>query len=398
LINKIYPLAAILITTSMAAQAEVSLSEAIHQQLSPFASGNDSNTLCGNLLDGDSVDQVLTGPLAELCSEQLTITQGYTLTSQGGSMGNVGSEFNYDRRKYWADKNRRNLGDRWSYFVSIDQLSSQQGNTELLDAFSASGQVFNLGLNYKILSDSNLGIILNRRSNSGEFDLGGDFTDAGNGAAGLLEIRLGEEGFLQLLAGKDHMTAERSRLASFVLFDDTNAILSVIGKPESNYSYTQTYAAALLGNNWQFGVTGLTPSLSFNWRQNDYGTHSETGNSGLEITTYDDRTEYLQGKVGVQASWSQSLQWGVWAPQIGMDVVREFKNKARSLEVSFTGDNRGKRFFYNTPPGDNQYLLLSAGSVFMFKNGWQLFFNIETISGYDTYNQNQASMGIRGEM
>lgn len=378
-------------------QAEVSLSEAVNQQLSPYSAGNSSGFLCGQLLGADDANEVLTGGLYLLCTYPRPIPQASTASTQGPNTGNIHNKTSNVRLTSQALHSSQQLTNRWSIFSSFEHTSSKQAVSKLLDAYTANQQRFNIGFNYLLSDSTNMGFLVNRRTDEGDYDTGGDFADDSIGAIGFVELGLGDDGFLQLSAGREAVNTERNRLAEFSISGEGPAP-SIKGQPKSDFSYSQTQLSAQLGSSWILGATQLTPSLAINWQLNNFGTHTEAGDSGLEITTYDDTQKFLQGIAGVRASWVANFNWGIFAPQLEANFIREFENKGREIEVSFTGDTRSKRFSYNTPAGDSSYLALSAGGVFILKNGWQLFTNLESYSAYDDYNQTGASVGIRAEL
>lgn len=352
------------VSISTVTYAELSLPEAINQQLSPFAPNNPNKVQCGALLGADKAEKVLTGGLKEFCSEQLTIPQGATSTAQGPAMGNADGQATHFRTDYQTAGSEQRLSSHWSFFSSIEQTNADQTITPLADAVTSNQQRLNAGFNYLFSSSNQLGVLFHRTSSQGDYDAGGDFSDEGYGFSALADFALGEEGFLQLSLAKETASTERNRLAAFTILSGDDEVISIKGTPKSDFNYGETQASALLGNSWMLASIKLTPTLGVNWRRNNYGTHSETGDSGLEITTYNDTIKSLQAIAGVQASWAVPLNLGVWAPQVGADYIREFENKSRVLEVSFTGDSRAKHFSYNTQGGDNSYTILSIGSVF----------------------------------
>lgn len=392
---KIYTFAFVILA-STEVHSEISLTDAINQQLSPYSAGNSSGFLCGQLLGTDNANEVLTGGLYLLCTYSGGIPQASTASTQGPNTGNINNQTSNVRLTSQALHSSQQLTNRWSVFSSFEHTSSKQAVSKLLDAYTANQQRFNIGFNYLLSDSTNMGFLVNRRTNEGDYDTGGDFADDSIGTIGFIELGLGDDGFLQLSAGREAVNTERNRFAEFSI-SGVGPTPSTKGQPKSDFGYAQTQLSAQLGSSWILGATQLTPSLAINWQLNNFGTHTEAGDSGLEITTYDDAQKFLQGIAGVRASWVANFNWGVFAPKLEANFIREFENKAREVEVSFTGDKRAKRFFYNTPAGDNNYLTLSAGGVFILKNGWQVFTDIESYSGYANFNQTAASLGVRAE-
>lgn len=374
--------------------AEQSLTQAINYQLQQTI-----GEPCANLL-GDDGATVLTGGLREICAR--LVPAGSQSATQGPSAGNTHSLAS-DARALLQNAQgetgaHTKLTSNWSLFANIEQETLNHDATTLADAFDSDALRVNAGINYALNANNQLGLAVVSKSHEGNYQQGGDFSSDSLGMRLIGEFNFGEESFLQLLIGQDKTNTDRNRAAAFTDTFQGATVFSRTAKLNSNFSYNETEAAAVLGSRWAWGGTTISPSLGINWQHIEFGTHSETGNSGLEITTYDDTTKSLQAVLGVQASWAISVDWGVWAPQIGASFINEFENKSRQVQVSFTGDTRAKHFSYDTEEGDRNFLAVSAGSVFIMQNGWQVYLNAETYAAYAHYNRTVISGGLRWEL
>jgi hypothetical protein len=391
--RRLNPLAiAFFALTPSFALAQQSLTQAINSQLKTFEGP------CSFLL-GDDDATVLTGGLDAICSR--FSPAGSQAATSGPSAGNTHSLASDARSLLQSASGetgtQEKLTANWSLFANLEQETLNRDATELADAFDSNALRVNAGVNYALNANSQLGLAVVSNSHEGDYQQGGDFSSDSLGVRFIGEFGFGEESFLQVLIGQAQTDTDRNRVA---IFTDTSEgrITTFSAKPNSNFSHDETEAAAVVGTNWSLGGTTISPSLSINWQQIDFGTHSETGNTGLEITTYDDTFESLQAVFGLQASWAISADWGVWAPQIGASFINELENKSRQVQVSFTGDTRAKRFSYDTEEGDSSYLAVSAGSVFVLKNGWQFYLNAESYAAYENYSRTLVSGGVRWEL
>lgn len=371
-----------------------SLNEAINSQLSAEKSA------CLNLIGADAGQDVFTGGLDLICNRP--VPAGSVANSQGASTANTQS-LGSDARSLLQNAHgetgvSEKLSADWSIFANLEHETLDHDATALADGFDSDALRMNAGVNYAFSQNSNIGLALVSKSHDGDYQAGGNFASDSLGVRLIADFGLTENTFAQVLIGRDNTDTDRTRKASFSDTSDGVISYSLTANAQSDYSAEETQAAAVLGANWVLGGTTLSPSLGINWQQIDYDTHSEAGNSGLEVTTYANTADFLQAVIGLQASWAVSTNWGVWAPQIGANFINEFENKSRQLQVSFTGDTRAKRFSYDTQEGDSSYAALSAGSVFVLKNGVQFYVNAEQYVGFADYSRTVLSGGLRWEL
>ena len=384
---------AILMVTPSIAMAEQSLTQAITNQLRTVTE------TCENLL-GDDSPAVLTGGLQEICARNSPA--GSEASTQGPSAGNthsLASEAQALLKNARGDTGKTQVLDsRWSLFANAEQESLDGDATNLADAFDSSATRVNAGVSYALNSDAQFGLAVVSKQQEGDYQQGGDFDSSSLGVRFIADLGLGDDAFVQLLIGQDKTETDRNRVASFTDRANNTVIFFRSASVNSNFEYYETEAAVVFGTYYAVGNATLSPVLGLTWQNIDYGTYSEAGNSGFEVVTYDDSSKSLQALLGVQASWAVPFGWGVWAPQIGATLKNEFENKARKVDVSFTGDTRAKRFSYDIEEGDSNYLAVSAGSVFVLKNGWQFYVNAETYTAYENYSRSLVSTGLRVEL
>ncbi len=94
------------------------------------------------------------------------------------------------------------------------------------------------------------------------------------------------------------------------------------------------------------------------WVYTDFENYSEKGNSGLELTFYDDDMTSLQTTLIVQGSTDISIKTRkgmVMSLQGSLAWKHEFDKDQRDVEVSFVDDTRAKRFTYQTEKPDRDF-------------------------------------------
>ena len=90
--------------------------------------------------------------------------------------------------------------------------------------------------------------------------------------------------------------------------------------------------------------------------------------------------------------------FGAVIPQFGFTWRHEFDDDARDVNVSFVEDANATRFQYQTDTADSDFFEVSAGSVFVLKNGVQMFLHAQTLVAHDVYDSFAASAGLRIEL
>lgn len=376
-----------------------SLDEAINQQLAlgPLP--------CAELFAGvtDNTDR-LTGGLLNICSA--AVPAGAVSSSGGGgsatpistpvAMQNIVDAAHGDKQA--KDNTSLAIDNKWSLFFTAESESLDRDNTEFEQGFQSDQSRFIFGSSYspnpKVVYS--LAHYINRHK--GDYDGGGDFENSSEGARLLSSFRPTENTFINLLAGFDSVSSARERAADFSFEFNNASVFSTSGSARSDYDYDRYGLNFDAGYQHQYGRYTVSPSLGLLWNNEDYGTYSEGGNTGLELTFYDDERESLQSLLGLNISANFGTSFGVLSPQLGFTWHHEFEDDQRRAEVSFTGDNLAERFSYQTEAADSDFFNINAGVAVIFKGGLQGFVNIQALAGHEFYDNTIASLGLRYEL
>jgi hypothetical protein len=385
------PIAVILMLTISVNLHALTLNEAVNAQLETVSAP------CDRLLGTDPAS-VLTDGLANLCARAVPL--GSTPQSTGGgaaSLSDLSSSSTTKVQRTDAGKETQ-IGSKWTLFFTADTEKLNRDVTDAEDGFDSSAWRFLAGTTYALNARTDIGLALTTQHHDGDYTNGGDFKAKTNGIRFLATRYISQQVFVQASAGYDAVSSQRARAAIFEEYFNGGLVFSREGKPSSDFSYNQTELSILSGYNYTHQNMTVTPQLGINWLNTDYGTYSETGDSGLELTFHDDQRESLQSSLGVQTTIAISNTFGVTIPQLDLHWVHEFADKSRRVNVSFTQDTRAKQFTYDTEAGDRNYFELGAGTAFVFAGGNQAFIRAQTLLGHDFYDNYVISAGLNIEL
>lgn len=349
---------------------------------------------CDRLLGSDPAS-VLTDGLATICARAVPL--GSTPQSSGGgaaSLSDLSTSSTATQANQAAVNEEAKIGEQWSLFFTAETEKLNRDVTDAEDGFDSNAWRLLAGTTYAVDTKTNIGLALTTQRHDGDYTNGGNFKTETNGIRFLVTENISQQIFVQASASYDAVSSRRARAAIFEEYFNGGLVFSRQGQPNSDFSYHQTEISVLSGYNYAHQNMTITPQLGLNWRNTDFGTYNETGDSGLELTYYDDKRQSLQSRLGAQATMAISNTFGVTIPQLDLHWVHEFADKSRRVNVSFTHDTRAKRFSYDTEAGDRNYFELGAGSAFVFAGGNQAFIRAQTLLGHDFYDNYTISAGL----
>lgn len=375
-----------------------SLDEAINEQLAlgPLP--------CAELLAdvADNTDR-LTGGLLDICSAAVPAGSAGD-SSGGGSASPISAPtiMQSITNAAHGDKDKSNelisINKAWGIFFTAEAESLDRENSDFEQGYDSDRARFIFGTSYTASPTAVYSLALDINQHEGDYSSGGNFENDSKGLRFLSSFRPTKNTFLTVLGAYDSVSAKQERDTNFSYLFNGASIFSTSGAANADYDYDQYGLSIDTGYEYQTGQYTLTPTAGIHWNRNDFSTHSETGNSGLELTFYDSEEESLQSIIGINLSASYGTGFGTFNPQFGLNWHHEFKDDRRTAEVSFTGDTLAERFTYETEEKDSDFFNVSAGFVLVFKGGLQGFANIQTLVGHDYYDSTIASLGLRYEL
>lgn len=377
----------------------LSLEEAVNDQLAlgPLP--------CAELLDGyaDNTGR-FSGGLLDICSA--AVPAGAASNSSGGNaaiatttpaaMSNVVKNI-HAGKKSSGEVITTNINPDWSLFFTAEAETLDKEETYFSGAYDSDFFRAVAGMTYSANAAAVYSFAVDTTRQDGTYNSGGDFEYDSYGARLLASFRPTDQWFISALASTNSISAKYQRESHFSYDFNNASVFSTTGSPAADYKYDQYGINLETGYDYQTGRYTFSPSIGLQWKESDYGTYSETGSSGLELTFYDRKQTSLQTTLGLTTTTSFSTGFGVANPQLSLAWHHELKDRDNG-EVSFIGDSFNERFQYETDEPDKDFLTVSAGAVFVFKKGLQGFVNLQTMAGHSYYDNMIASLGFRLEL
>lgn len=412
-IQLLLPIVLLLGGTVVDAAPALSLNEAVTRQLEITFEDGGAGRPCERLLQ--SSDFANFGDnLLEICIRDVAFGDVRTGSSTGGGAASPaaipGVENGFLDEAQKNAKGKQSLvatRGNWSTFFTVENKSLDRDASETEDGFSSNLFRVLFGTTYMASNKVAYSAVLDVNQQLGDYEsedqigagyLGG-FNYDSSGVRLVAAYKPTTQLSFQIAAAYDYIAAERRRAASFIdLAENGEAAFERYGTPSAKYDYDQ-YAVTLRGAyEFSFGRLRVSPKIGFDWLFSDYGTHSEKGGSGLELTFHEDERESIQLSIGLQTSYTIATDYGVFIPQLDLLLRRETQYDARTVNVSFTEDSNSTQFYYTTDALDSDFGELNLGGVFVYKNGLQMFVNFQTLIFHDDYDSLAASAGLRIEL
>ncbi len=290
------------------------------------------------------------------------------------------------------------INNQWGLFATAQFESLDRERTNLGGAFESDVFNFLVGTTYALNDSTTLGVAFNLVEHEGDYNVGGSFDIGSQGIRLLASRQLSDKAYIDVAISQTEHSNERVRVSNFIETDLNSGVpsLSLTGlEQETDFDFDEISLSVSGGYDIITGPFNLTFQWGGSWSTSDYGTYSEIGNSGFEVTIHDDERDSLQIATGIQAAWVRNANFGVIIPQINVTLKNELDDESRQVEFSFVGDPNSQRFTFDTDEGDREFLEMSLGAVAIFKNGWQGYANLQTLIGHDFFDNTIVSLGFQ---
>lgn len=160
----------------------------------------------------------------------------------------------------------------------------------------------------------------------------------------------------------------------------------------------EQYSTALgVGYNFHKEALNISPVARVNYFHGKIDSYSEQGAFGLNLDVNKQTFESLQSSIGGQISYALSQSFGVITPQLSFTYNHEFMNDSRNITAKFSADPNSFIFNATTNSPDRDFFVLGAGVSSVLQGGVQLFFNYQTLLGYDRVTSHGFTGGVKLE-
>ncbi|WP_020406823.1 autotransporter outer membrane beta-barrel domain-containing protein [Hahella ganghwensis] len=142
----------------------------------------------------------------------------------------------------------------------------------------------------------------------------------------------------------------------------------------------------------------LTPYVRADYVSMDIDAFEETGGQGYELAVDKQTLKQYTFKVGLDASYAISRDWGVLVPYAGVSAVNETSNNYGSVSFVFIEDPTQQTFDLGSEGEENLFYQVRVGSSAVLAQGWSLFGDYSQILGYENTTAYQINLGVRYEL
>ena len=293
------------------------------------------------------------------------------------------------------------LGNRLGVFIN-GQISYGSKDATLNEAgfdFDTGGVT--IGADYRFTDDFVAGLALGYANTDVELDQrGGELDSKGYGLSLYGTYYKGDNFFLEGLLGYGKGDLDQIRNARFVVGD-----FSVYSSFEASPDVSN-YAASIGGGYDYFHLdSGLTTTFfaRLNYLKSKIDGYSESevaraNLSGMAVAVKDQSYKSVTSDIGLQVQKAFSFDWGVLIPYARAEWEHEFENDAPVITASYLGNAAGAGLmrFYGSEL-DANYGRVGLGASAQFMHGFSGFVSYDKLVGYQDFDQNDWSFGLRYE-
>ena len=159
-----------------------------------------------------------------------------------------------------------------------------------------------------------------------------------------------------------------------------------------------------VGQAYQHKSWSFTPSLRFDYLENDVDSYSESSTNllstggAMALAVKSANYESMTANLGVQIARAQNISGGVLVPQIRIDWVHEFEDDGVGVKAHYLNDINRTSFKVETTALDADYFDLSLGVSAQLANGKSGFISYRTLLGYEGLSYDSIQLGFRIEL
>jgi uncharacterized protein with beta-barrel porin domain len=286
-------------------------------------------------------------------------------------------------------------------YESVDQNSSPFENS-----YSSSITGGAVGFDYQFNDKVVAGLVAGYRKQDANFgEGGGNFKMTAFEPSLYVSVLPSPSTFLQFVAGYGSQSSDVDRNISLTISTGTDTTFA--GPAASTTDTTAYSGAAQFGYDHAAGRYTFGPRIGVNYNRNTIDPYTESGTTGLELRVQERTVKSLQGVLSFYGSGAFSTKSGVVIPQLTVEYVHEFEDKASIVNAQFAGDLRDSdtdpnttaySFTYQTNVPDSDFFNIAAGVSVVFPHGIQLFVNLRTMLGNANFDSSGGTIGLRFEL
>ena len=288
---------------------------------------------------------------------------------------------------------------RFDIFASGGYENVDRKVTAFEDGYESSVLSGAVGADYQFNDLVVAGLVLGYRQHKGDFNGGGDFDMKSFEPSIYVSVLPSQRTFLQFVAGYGGQNSDVNRHTHFDVASDP--VFVVDGLAASSADAKAYNGSAQFGFDQPEGRFTFGPRIGVYYSRTTIDPYTETGATGLELRVAERTVKSVEGVIGFYGSAAWSTKSAVVIPQLTVNYIHEFEDKASIASAQFAGDDRGidaVNFNYQTTVPDADFMNVEGGVVTVFPKGIQLFVNLHTMIGNANFNTFGGTIGLRFEL
>jgi outer membrane autotransporter protein len=321
--------------------------------------------------------QQLPGQLLTAASERLT----------GGGASADGSDF-----------------PRWGAFVSGNFSFGEGDRTENEEAFDYDALSFTIGADYRFTDRFVAGLMFSTADSEVDFDSNRSELDIDNTAVALYGSYWFDRLYIDFIYSYSWEDYDSDRSVSYTT---------------ENTSFDQNYRSDTDGNQYFLGLNSGYSFFRGGW---EFGPEFKLFYLRGEIDDYREQAggdnadqawafaveevdiEAMSLSAGFRVDYNIMLAWGVVRPTLRLDYVREFEDDGSLIDVRLLNNPFAEEQLatpnvtVQTDDPEDQFFTFGLGLSAQFRYGISGFIDYELLEGYDDFEREAVSAGLRWEV
>lgn len=279
---------------------------------------------------------------------------------------------------------------RWGLFTSVHYDGAEHRQTKYESKYEKTGAGASVGVDYRVSPNLFVGAAVDWSRYEVEYS---------SGAGEVENDVFGFTGFLTWYMNQFSLDVQLGYgTADF----DSRRNITFMGLPSSATGSTSSDQYNFsLQTDWTYSRNALTlrPYLRVDYMSTEIDGYTESSGSPWAVRIGDQDVDQITSRLGLDATYAMSFDWGVFVPGLKLSVVSEASGDYSPVRFQLVGVTTDDGIFELQPDAeDSLYYQYDLSAVFQLKGGWSTFLSGQFISGYDHFNSYVISGGLRLEL
>jgi outer membrane autotransporter protein len=295
-------------------------------------------------------------------------------------------------------------GSRLSIWANLRRVDIEAGTTPAEIGSNTDGYGAVVGFDYRVGNSFFTGVSV------GLTQLDSDFERIAGTPTGTSSVDNTALQFVWSYFPNDHLYLNGVIGLSNLSFDNTKYVptfdmgqagADAFAPLDSSPDGTTKFMNISLGYDVRGDAVTFSPYLRLEYLKTEVDGFTERprpgGDGTLALTLDAQHNTSFTGTIGAQLAFPRSTESGIWTPYLRAELVKEFKNQSDTLR-GFLTIIPAASFALAPDATDERYAFAGVGVSGQLRNGWAMFFDYDSLSGYEALDSWQATLGFRKEL